>query len=122
MTAMSSRSASARAQGLRAGDAAVLLRALANEHRLMLLSELARGERSVADLEQSTGIGQPSLSQQLGVLRVQALVRTRREGRRIFYSIGDPRALELVRVLHGIFCERRGNAKPGRPRIERASP
>jgi DNA-binding transcriptional ArsR family regulator len=87
-----------------AGDAAAMMRALGNEDRLLLLCEMSREELCVGELAERTGIVQPTLSQQLAVLRAQDLVATRREGKQIFYSIADRRALELVKTLHRVFC------------------
>lgn len=88
----------------RAGDAALLLKALANPDRLLLLCQLVEGERCVGDLGAATGIGQPSLSQQLAVLRAERLVGTRRDGQRVLYRVTSPAALALLRTLHGLFC------------------
>lgn len=88
-----------------AGAAAVLLKALAHPDRLMLLCQLEGGERGVADLGALTGVGQPSLSQQLGVLRGERLVATRRDGKQVFYRVASPAALVLLQTLHGLFCE-----------------
>jgi len=88
-----------------AEEAAILLKALANADRLMLLCELAQGERSVGELEALTGIRQPTLSQQLGVLREERLVETRREGKSIHYRIASPQALAVMHVLYREFCE-----------------
>ena len=90
-----------------AEDAATLLKALGNADRLMLLCELAQGEHSVGELEALTGIRQPTLSQQLGVLREERLVETRREGKSIHYRISSPQALAVMRVLYEQFCERK---------------
>ena len=90
-----------------AGEAAAMLRALANEDRLMLLCELSLGERCVSELGFRTGIMQPTLSQQLAILREQELVATRREGKLIHYSIADRRVLELLKTLHRLFCRGR---------------
>ena len=90
-----------------AGEATALLRTLGNEDRLLLLCELSQGERCVTDLAERTGIQQPTLSQQLGVLRGQDLVATRREGKQIYYSVADRRALDLLKTLHRLFCERK---------------
>ena len=62
-----------------------LARALANEDRLLLLCRISQGEISVGELEIALDIRQPTLSQQLGVLRAEGLVITRRDGKRIFY-------------------------------------
>ena len=90
-----------------AARACDLLRTLAHSDRLVLLCELSQGERSVGELEELVGIRQPSLSQQLGVLREQGLVKTRREGKRIYYRLGNDDALRLIEALHSIFCEPR---------------
>ena len=87
-----------------AAEAASLMRTLANEDRLALLCQLSQGELCVSDLEESTTIPQPTLSQQLGVLRGEALVRTRRDGKRIFYSLSDPKALAVLRTLYDLYC------------------
>ena len=87
-----------------AGQAGALLKALSNTDRLLLLCQLTEGERCVSDLEVALGILQPTLSQQLGVLREERLVATRREGKRIFYRIASDEALAVMRVLHEQFC------------------
>ncbi len=88
----------------RAGEAAALLKALANPDRLLLLCQLVQGERCVGDLGAATGIGQPSLSQQLAVLRAERLVATRRDGQRMHYSLASPAALAVLGTLRGLFC------------------
>lgn len=87
-----------------AGKASALLRSLANEDRLLLLCQLVDGEKAVSELERLTGIRQPTLSQQLGVLRNEGLVATRREGKWIYYRIASPEALVLLNALHALFC------------------
>lgn len=87
-----------------AGEAAGLLRSLANPERLILLCALAQGERCVSELARTTGIQQPTLSQQLGVLRDEGLVSTRREGRYIHYQVGSQRALQLLGLLQRLYC------------------
>ena len=78
-----------------AGAAAKLLRALANERRLMILCQLTEGERSVGQLLPLVGLSQSALSQHLSVLRRKHLVRTRRAGQSIYYSLtsGDAAAV-----------------------------
>ena len=88
----------------RAGDAAALLKALANPNRLLLLCHLVEAERSVTELGAITGIGQPTLSQQLGVLRGQGLVATRRAGKAMHYRIASPAAMAVLRTLYDLFC------------------
>lgn len=84
--------------------ACTLLRALAHEDRLVLLCALAQREHTVGELEQALGIVQPTLSQQLGVLRREGLVDTRRDGKYIHYRIASDDALALMQVLHARFC------------------
>lgn len=92
-----------------AADAARLLKTLSNPDRLMLLCRLSQGEASVGELEAGLGIVQPTLSQQLTVLREEALVETRREGKYIFYRVASPRALAVLKVLYDQFCSRKGS-------------
>ncbi len=88
-----------------AADQAVgAMKLLANVERLLLLCQLAQGEMCVSELEEALGIHQPTLSQQLGVLRGEAVVTTRREGKNIYYSIADPDLLQIVAVLYRLYC------------------
>lgn len=87
-----------------AGKAVGVLKLLANEDRLLLLCQLSQGEMCVSDLEQALGIHQPTLSQQLGVLRGEGVVATRREGKSIFYSVADPTMLEILALLYRLYC------------------
>lgn len=87
-----------------AQSACRLMKVMSNPDRLLLLCQLSQGERCVSELEALTGIVQPTLSQQLGVLRDDGLVDTRREGKRIYYRIVSEAALALIRVMHDQFC------------------
>lgn len=87
-----------------AAQACGLLKALSNPDRLLLLCQLAQGPLCVSDLESMVGIGQPTLSQQLGVLRDEALVTTRREGKQIIYSIASAEAMAVMQVLYQLYC------------------
>jgi len=87
-----------------ADDVVRMLKALGNQDRLMLLCELARGECCVGDLEENLAIRQPTLSQQLGVLRTEGLVAGRRDGKHIYYRVADPQALRLLQSLEQVFC------------------
>ena len=97
-----------------AADAAcALMKSLANPDRLMLLCELVQGERNVGELEQALGLAQPSLSQQLAVLRDARLVDTRRAGKHIYYRITSTQAVGVLRALHQQFCEPVAAARSG---------
>jgi ArsR family transcriptional regulator len=84
--------------------AAALLRAIAHEARLLVLCELANGERSAGELVERSGLSQSALSQHLAKLREQGLVATRREAQVIHYRIADQRARRVLRVLHDLYC------------------
>ena len=88
-----------------ARDAAALMRAMGNPQRLLLLCELSQGESCVTDLALRTGIRQPTLSQQLAVLRGRDLVFGRREGKQVHYSVAEPRALAVVKLLYQLYCK-----------------
>ena len=87
-----------------ASKAINVLKVLANEDRLLLLCQLSQGELCVSELEERLKIHQPTLSQQLGVLRNEGLVATRREGKRIYYSVADPDALQVLQLLYRLYC------------------
>lgn len=87
-----------------ATQAAKLLRALANERRLMILCQLAEGERSVGQIQPLVGLSQSALSQHLAVLRDEGIVAARREATTVWYRIADPAALKVVGTLAEIFC------------------
>jgi len=87
-----------------AEQACKLMKILANPDRLMILCQLSRGEMRVGDIETLLGIVQPTLSQQLTVLREEGLVSTRREGKNIYYRVNSPQALAVLEVLYNQFC------------------
>lgn len=87
-----------------AQEATAVLRALSNEDRLLILCQISQGEKSVGALEELLDLHQPTLSQQLGVLRAQGLVNTRRDGKRIYYAISDPKVLSVLETLYGLYC------------------
>lgn len=87
-----------------ADEAARLLRSLANSHRLMVLCLLGEGELSVGALNDSLPLSQSALSQHLAVLRDEGLVATRREGQTIYYSVPAGPALQILQVLHSVYC------------------
>lgn len=87
-----------------AAKACALLKVMAHADRLVLLCRLAQGEFCVSDLEADLGIRQPTLSQQLGVLRQEGLVDTRREGKHIYYRLASDDAAAVMQVLHSRIC------------------
>ena len=88
-----------------AADAAALLKALSNEHRLLVLCHLAaEGELPVGALVERLGLSQSALSQHLAKLRGEGLVVFRREAQTLYYRVADPRAERLLALLHEMFC------------------
>ncbi len=94
-------------------DASNFLKALGHEGRLMILCHLATGEKSVTELEELLSARQAAVSQQLARLRLEGLVQPRRDGKAIYYSLADERAIRILDVVYDIFC-RQGGAEPGR--------
>lgn len=88
----------------RAGEVADLLKTLAHPARLMVACMLVEGEYSVSELEEKLDIRQPTLSQQLTVLRSARIVKTRRNGKQIFYRLTEDKAARLLAALYSIFC------------------
>lgn len=97
---------------LAASEASGLLRLLANEDRLMLLCQLTHGEKNVSTLETLTGIHQPTLSQQLGVLRNEAVVSTRKEGKQVFYALRNKQVESILLTLYSLFCPITNDQEP----------
>jgi DNA-binding transcriptional ArsR family regulator len=97
-----------------AREACGLLKVLSNPDRLLILCQLSQGEARVGELEEMLGIVQPTLSQQLTVLREEELVTTRREGKNIYYSLASTKALAVIETLYLQFCG--DGARKGRSR------
>ncbi len=93
-----------------AGAAAALLKALANEQRLLILCHLLEGRASVGQINASVPLSQSALSQHLGVLRAASLVATHRESQTIYYTVTPGPALEIMDVLYRGFCAPHGRA------------
>jgi len=88
-----------------ASDAVSLLKGLANESRLMIVCVLSEGELSVGQLNQRINLSQSALSQHLAVLREQGLLQTRRESQTIYYRLADSAAIDIIGLLHDVYCE-----------------
>ncbi len=88
-----------------AKDACDLLKGLANETRLMILCMLAEGEKTVGQLEALLELRQPAISQQLARLRGDRLVKARRDGKAIYYSLTSSEARKVINVLYAIYCQ-----------------
>lgn len=87
-----------------ADEACGLLKALANRHRLMVVCQLIEKERSVSELAELLNIRVSTVSQHLALLRKDGLVKARRDGQTIWYSVGSDPASELVSTLYRVYC------------------
>lgn len=97
-----------------AKQAARFLKVLANENRLLILCHLAESEMSVTELEDSLGIRQPTLSQQLARLRSEKLVATRRDGKTVYYHLASEEAGKTLELMYGLFCSTDGKRRSKR--------
>jgi ArsR family transcriptional regulator, virulence genes transcriptional regulator len=89
----------------KAAEVAAILRAVANDRRLMILCKLVEwGEAKPMALADSVGLSQPALSQHLARMRAEGLITYRRESQALWYRIADPRIAELLATLHRLFC------------------
>lgn len=81
------------------------LKAISHEGRLMILCHLASGEKSVTELEDLLSARQAAVSQQLGRLRLEGLVKPRREGKTIYYSLTDDKSRRIIGLVYELFCK-----------------
>ncbi|MBM3539122.1 MAG: winged helix-turn-helix transcriptional regulator [Alphaproteobacteria bacterium] len=88
-----------------ARKASALLKAMANDRRLLILCFLAQGEKSVSELETLISLSQSALSQHLARLRRDGLVTTRRAAQTIYYSLAGREAGAIMETLYSLFCE-----------------
>jgi len=88
-----------------AAEAANFLKRFAHPSRLMVACALVDGERSVRDLEDTLGIRQPGLSQQLAELRDAGLIVGRKDGKSMNYSLADDRVVDFISLMYRLFCE-----------------
>lgn len=87
-----------------AAEAESLLKAMANQARLMILCELLGGERTVTELHLAVGLAMSAMSQHLAKLREEGIVATRRKSQTIYYSLASEPAEKMLAVLYEIFC------------------
>jgi DNA-binding transcriptional ArsR family regulator len=94
-----------------AAHAVELLKAMANEWRLMILCQLSEGEKTVSELQAILGLSQSALSQHLAVLRREKIVRSRKEAQSVSYSLSGDDATKVMQTLHEVFCKTEGERK-----------
>jgi DNA-binding transcriptional ArsR family regulator len=88
----------------KAGSVEVLLKSVGNQHRLMILCELLKGERSVGAMQSAIGLSQSALSQHLARLREDGIVTTRRASQTIYYSLANEKVARLIGLLYELYC------------------
>ena len=84
--------------------ACVVLKSMANEHRLLALCNLVEGEKSVSELQKLLPLSQSALSQHLAILRRENLVKTRKSAQSVYYSLSSPEVIAIMTTLHDVFC------------------
>ena len=94
-----------------AAHAVELLKAMANEWRLMILCQLSEGEKTVSELQEILGLSQSALSQHLAVLRRERIVRSRKEAQSVSYSLSGDEATKVMQTLHEVFCKTQGERR-----------
>lgn len=87
-----------------ATNACELLKAMANEWRLMILCQLSDGEKSVSELRSILGLSQSALSQHLAILRREKIVISRKHAQSVSYSLAGDQATKVMESLHDVFC------------------
>ena len=94
-----------------AANACELLKAMANEWRLIILCQLSEGEKTVSELQSILGLSQSALSQHLAVLRREKIVSARKDAQSVFYSLAGDEATKVMETLHDLFCGARDTKK-----------
>jgi ArsR family transcriptional regulator, virulence genes transcriptional regulator len=94
-----------------ASHAVELLKAMANEWRLMILCQLSEGEKTVSELQEILGLSQSALSQHLAVLRREKIVKSRKHAQSVSYSLAGDDAPRVMTTLHEVFCVSQGDKK-----------
>jgi len=88
-----------------ASNACELLKAMANEWRLMILCQLSQGEKTVSELQALLGLSQSALSQHLAILRREKIVKSRKHAQSVSYSLSGNEATKVMQTLHEVFCQ-----------------
>lgn len=89
----------------KASEVSNLLKVLSHPKRLLMLCQLVEKERAVGELAQTLEMRESAVSQQLGLLRRDSLVKTRREGQMVFYRLAKPDTSKLIKFLYDTYCK-----------------
>ncbi len=82
-----------------------LLKALSHPKRLLILCQLVKNELPVGELAEAIDVRESTMSQQLSLLRKDGLVKNRRKGRTIYYSLARPDIEKLIGFLYATYCK-----------------
>ncbi len=82
-----------------------LMKVLSHRNRLLVLCQLAEGEKSVGELARLLGVREAAMSQQLGLLRRDGLVQARRQGHTVFYALARDDVRRLMEFLYATYCD-----------------
>ena len=93
---------------------AALLKSMASPARLVILCQLAEGERSVGELERAVGLSQSGISQHLALMRRRDVVASRRQGQTVYYSLASSEVVAVMATLHDVFCGEAAERAPAR--------
>lgn len=86
-------------------EVAAIMKALSHPQRLMLMCHMAEGEKNVSEMLELCDISQSQLSQFLNRMQREKLLKVRKEGNFVFYSISDKNVLKLIQSMQKIFCD-----------------
>ena len=81
-----------------------LLKVMSNEWRLIILCQLSEGDKTVGELQDMLALSQSALSQHLAVLRREKVVKARKHGQSVTYSLAGDEAIQVMETLHDMFC------------------
>ena len=95
-----------------------ICKTFSDPRRLIIIEALRHGERSVGELVKILGIPQAGASRHLAVLRDRGVVRTRREGTTVYYSLTDPKILEACDIVHRVLLNQLGKGKELAEKLE----
>jgi DNA-binding transcriptional ArsR family regulator len=84
---------------------AELCKTFSDPKRLIIISELRGGEKSVGELIAALKIPQAAVSRHLAVLRHRGVVKTRREGVNVFYSLTSPKIIDACDIVHEVLLD-----------------
>lgn len=80
------------------------LKGIAHEARLLILMALREGEKGVGALSDALGYAQPTISQHLAKMREKGILKSRRDGTQVFYSVADQRMYQFLDLMKALFC------------------